>query len=74
MVHWWWCCLFRDSNGLLDIIVDVVEILTIPFDLLNSLTLLALLVNITSFIVLSLSNNLISCFLLTCRFPNVVTF
>ena len=40
--------LCSDSNGLPDIIVDVVEILMIPFHSLNSLHYL--LVNITSFI------------------------
>ena len=48
MVHSWWCCLFSDSNDLRDIIiVDVVEILTIPFHSLNYF-----LVNITSFTVM----------------------
>ena len=28
MVHWCWCCLFSNSNGLPDINVAVVEIIT----------------------------------------------
>ena len=37
----WWCCLFSNSNGLRDKNVAVVEIITISFHSLNSLTLLA---------------------------------